>query len=59
MKVRDSDKPCALRPPVPVESARLNPASIACALPERKIVNPDDLATWTLVRPKPKQDPAN
>lgn len=57
IKLEDSDKPCGL-PPDPRGIRKAKPGIYRLRSSRKEIVNPDYLATWTSVKPKPKDDKA-
>jgi len=53
IKLRDSDDPCAL-PPDPRGIRKATPGTYKLSSTGEEIVDPDYLATWTSVKPPPK-----
>jgi hypothetical protein len=53
IKLRDSDAPCAL-PPDPRGIRKAKPGIYELRSTGEEIVDPDYLATWRCVKPKPK-----
>lgn len=55
IRLRDSDEPCAL-PPDPRGIRRAQPGIYKLRSTGEEIVDPDYLATWTCVEPRPRED---
>jgi hypothetical protein len=55
IKLRNSDQPCGL-PPDPRGIRKAKPGVYKLRSTGEEVVNPDYLATWTRVKPKPKSE---
>lgn len=57
IRLHNSDEPCAL-PPGPRGIRKAEPGTYTLRSTGEEIIDPDYLATWTCVKPKPSADKA-